>query len=293
MIICADDFGISPAVNTGILELASAKRISSISCMMIGPSVEHAMAELRLFEKRFDAGLHLVLTNDPPLTNLSTDSGLTDPQGNLLSFGKLMKNAFLKKIDNVALKKEISAQLDRFMTLSGHPPDYIDGHQHIQQLPIIRDAIVEVAQELLKNNPNTYIRVAQLPRKWLMTTGVSRLGRFFLGNFFIMYPGKSMIRLMAQNNIPHNRFLLGYYDYMISNKFADIFHWYLTLHPKENDIFFCHPGYVDQELRNRDSVVDSRIDVLEFLKSNDCMEMMRREDVKINTFSSSSDLRAA
>ena len=47
----------------------------------------------------------------------------------------------------------------------------------------------------------------------------------------------------------------------------------------------------DQELRNRDSVVDSRIDVLEFLKSNDCMEMMRREDVKINTFSSSSDLR--
>ena len=62
--------------------------------------------------------------------------------------------------------------------------------------------------------------------------------------------------------------------------------------PQENDIFFCHPGNVDQELRNRDSVVDSRIDVLEFLKSNDCMEMMRREDVKINTFSSSSDLRA-
>ena len=293
MIICADDYGLSPAVSAGIIELIEANRISAVSCMMIGSELESAMQQLRLLKKRIDTGLHLVLTNDQPLTHPKLDSGLVNMQGDLLPFGKLMQNAYKNRIDHEALIKEISVQLKRFTALMGRPPDYIDGHQHIQQLPIIRDAIVEVAQELLKNNPNTYIRVSQLPRKWLMTTGVSRLGRFFLGNFFIMYTGKSMIRLMAQNNIPHNRFLLGYYDYMISNKFADIFHWYLTLHPKENDIFFCHPGYVDQELRNRDSVVDSRIDVLEFLKSNDCMEMMRREDVKINTFSSSSDLRAA
>ena len=287
MIICADDYGLSPAVSAGIIELVEADRLSAVGCMMIGQDLEAAMRQLQLLEKRIETGLHLILTDDPPLTNLRPATGLSDSQGNLLSFGKLMRNAYRKAIDSEALSREIAAQLDRFTALMGHPPAFIDGHQHVQQLPVIRDAVAAVLQRLMANNPNAYVRVARLPKIWLMTKGVFHLRNSILGNYLIGFPGTATVRLMDQKNIPHNRFLLGYYDYRSVHRFADIFHSYLTLKPAERDLFFCHPGYADDELRRRDSVVDSRIDVLRFLMSSEYDEKLQQAGVTINSFAAS------
>ena len=283
MIICADDYGLSPAVSAGIIELIEANRISAVSCMMIGSEVESAMQQLRLLKKRIDTGLHLVLTNDPPLTHPKLDSGLVNMQGDLLPFGKLMQNAYKNRIDHEALIKEISVQLKRFTALMGRPPDYIDGHQHIQQLPVIRDAIADVAQELVMKNPKTYVRVAKLPQTWLMTKGVFYLRKFVAGNVMLGFPGSSTARLMDRKSIPRNRYLLGFYDYL-SVDFANIFEYYLTLKPTSKDIFFCHPGYIDEGLRKRDSVIDSRLEVLQFLKSSQSQEIMEQAGVGLNTF---------
>ena len=89
MIICADDYGLSPAVNDGIIELLESKRISAVSCMMLGSDVEIGMRKLQVLNKNFDLGLHLMLTNDQPLTKLRSESGLVDSQGSLLSFREL------------------------------------------------------------------------------------------------------------------------------------------------------------------------------------------------------------
>ena len=93
MILCAYDYGLSLAVNEGIIELIEAKRISAVSCMMIGPDVDISMRHLQALKKKCDLGLHLILTNDQPLTKLSLDSGLVNSQGLFLSFKHILINS--------------------------------------------------------------------------------------------------------------------------------------------------------------------------------------------------------
>jgi predicted glycoside hydrolase/deacetylase ChbG (UPF0249 family) len=285
MIICADDYGLSPAVNDGIIELLESKKISAVSCMMLGSDVELGIRQLQGLKKNFDLGLHLTLTNDQPLTKLKSESGLVDSQGCLLSFRELVKNTYKKKINYTQLTDEIIAQINRFKELTGHLPEYIDGHQHVQQLPLVRNAVVKIVNHLMKKNSKTniYIRVAKLPFTWLMTKGILNLRKFVLGNFMIILPGISTTHLLDRQNISHNRFLLGFYDYKTKN-FADIFKAYLSIKPVARDIFFCHPGYVDQRLRNRDSVIESRPESLNFLQSIQCQEIMEYSKVGLNTF---------
>jgi predicted glycoside hydrolase/deacetylase ChbG (UPF0249 family) len=47
-------------------------------------------------------------------------------------------------MDAGALQREVRNQIDAFEQMTGHAPDYIDGHQHVHQLPQVRDALFEV-----------------------------------------------------------------------------------------------------------------------------------------------------
>ena len=81
--------------------------------------------------------------------------------------------------------------------------------------------------------------------------------------------------------------LCTFWKISISTKeknFADIFQAYLSIKPIVKDIYFCHPGYVDQKLRNRDSVIESREETLNFLKSDQCQEIMEHSKISLNTF---------
>jgi len=249
MIICADDYGISPAVSQGIIELIEEGRVSATSCMMLGPNTEEAMMKLRQLKKRADLGLHLTLTDDTPLTALKIATGLVDSQNKLLPFSRLMKNAYKKNIDPQALYQEIVKQIERFEMLLGRPPDFIDGHQHVQQLPIISEAVVKAIKRISIQDQNPYMRVAGLPGKWLWTKGVAFSRSMFFGNLVIGAPAYSTLKLVNHANIFHNRYLLGYYDYEGGEIFENVFLKYLTLKPEARDIFFCHPGYVDKALR--------------------------------------------
>lgn len=284
MIICADDYGISPAVSAGIIELIEEKRISAASCMMLGSYSERAMAQLGLINSGIDVGLHLVLTDDRPLTQLDSKSGMVDTHGNLLPFSKLFIHSYKRSIDFNAVSREIEAQINRFKDQMGQAPDFIDGHQHVHQLPVIRKALANALRNLTKNHQNIYVRIARLPMRWLWTKGLIHSWKFAVGNFIISLPGRSTARLMREACVPSNRFLLGFCDYESGDRFETVFHRYLTLKPGQRDIFFCHPGYVDEELRRLDPVVDSRTDVLEFLRSSRCQIMMDESGVGLNTF---------
>ena len=100
----------------------------------------------------------------------------------------------------------------------------------------------------------------------------------------ICVPGVRTARIMSRKQVDYNRFLLGYYNYLSVGEFSRIFAWYLTIKPSETDIFFCHPGYIDKVLKNNDAVVESRPEVLEFLKSEACAEMLAQYRIKLNTF---------
>jgi predicted glycoside hydrolase/deacetylase ChbG (UPF0249 family) len=283
MILCADDYGISPAVSESIIELIEGKRVSATSCMVIWPEVEKSLEQLRLIKTRYDLGLHLVLTEGRPLTALKQDSGLVDEQGDFLSFGNLMKKAYLRVLNYESVLAEIEAQIQRFAEITGRDPDYIDGHQHVQQLPVVREAVKAVILSREKNRP-IYTRVAGLPLPWCISSGWTYSVGFAIRNMFIHIPGHFSRKLMKKSGIPHNRYLLGYYVYEGGDRFETVFRHYLTMKPREKDIFYCHPGRTDDDLKKRDKVIASREETFKFLRSPRFNEIMEAANVSLNTF---------
>ena len=140
--LCADDYGISPAVNAAIRELLAAGRINATSVMVVAPAFDaseaRALAEITL-SRRIQTGLHLTLT--APFRPLSEASGLI-VQGSFPRLPLVIMAAAGRAVSRRGLAAEIAAQLRAFAAAFGRPPDFVDGHQHVQLLPRIRDAIL-------------------------------------------------------------------------------------------------------------------------------------------------------
>jgi len=284
MILCADDYGMSPAVSQGIRELIEQGRISSASAMVIGTHAAEELGQLKRWRGQVEVGLHLTLTNDAPLSRLSPETGLTDARGRLLPFPRLLRNTYRGAVDGEAVRDELDAQLACFEHIMGSPPDYLDGHQHIQQLPVIRDVVARCAEGIAARAGRCYVRVAGLPMAWAWRMARAASPKLAMANLAIAYPGLAMQRLLARRGLRHNRFLLGFYDYEDGSRFEDIFRLYVSLRPQPQDVFFCHPGYVDQALRQRDPLAASRLDALTFLQSSRSQELLAASGVGINTF---------
>src|SRR5438105_6114679 len=68
LVVNADDFGLSPGVNDGILEAHAAGVVSSVSVLVNAPGWEDAVAALRGGGAALGAGLHLNLTAGEPVS---------------------------------------------------------------------------------------------------------------------------------------------------------------------------------------------------------------------------------
>ena len=66
-----------------------------------------------------------------------------------------LREAFRRRLRRDALAAEIASQLRAFSDLFGRPPDFVDGHQHVQLFPQISGALLEVAKE---RAPNAWLR---------------------------------------------------------------------------------------------------------------------------------------
>ncbi|MFT3812512.1 MAG: ChbG/HpnK family deacetylase [Acidovorax sp.] len=136
--LCVDDFGLHAGVNQAVLVLARLGRVQATSAMVGAPAWAQGAAELRTLDVRqLEVGLHLDLTEHP----------LHLPRQNL---GPLIARAYLRQLDAAALRAEISAQFDAFERHLDGPPAYVDGHQHVHQLPMVRGLLV---QEVARRYP--------------------------------------------------------------------------------------------------------------------------------------------
>ena len=63
IIVCADDFGLSRAVNKGVVRLLESSRISAVSCLVTGSAWQEGYPKLLHHQSDADIGLHLVFNN--------------------------------------------------------------------------------------------------------------------------------------------------------------------------------------------------------------------------------------
>lgn len=222
IVICADDFGMNPAVDAGILRLASQGRLNATSCLVEGSSFINSAK--RLPREGLQLGLHLNFTESMARPGL------------YLPVSKLIACAWLRRLDPTVLVRQTARQLDVFESVIGRRPDFIDGHQHVHQFPQIRQALLEEIQRRYTVNP-----------PWLRSTCSAAMPgvplRLRLKGWTIEALGARRFATLArQRALPLNQRFLGVYDFQGGQAaYAGLLRQWL-MHAGEGDVIMCHPA---------------------------------------------------
>ncbi|CAM5215339.1 hypothetical protein CDEF62S_05808 [Castellaniella defragrans] len=212
---------MNPAVDAGILRLADLGRLSATSLLVDGPCAERDMPALS--ETSLQVGLHL---------NFTESFGQQDL---CLPLRQLIGAAYLRRLPAASVQAGIRRQLERFQTLTGRLPDYIDGHQHVHQLPVIRTALLQALHEHAGYRP------------WIRDTGRPRMQglpwRLRLKACVIAGLGASALRrLLRVQGYPRNPGFLGVYDFQGGMTAYEgwMRHWLVQC--RTGDVLMCHPA---------------------------------------------------
>ena len=246
--LCADDYGISPGVNRGIRDLIARGRLNATSVMVVGPAVnpgEIAALQAAVADgTRCAIGLHAVLTAPfHPLTMHFKPLA----RGRLLPLSKLLQASLLRRLDGEIIRTEVSAQIARFIELFGRAPDYLDGHQHVQLFPQIRDAFLDAAK-------------ASAPGAWVRQCGRTQPFRHGPGSpKALLLDGLSrrFRRKAVRAGVSFNSGFAGAYDFCHGGDFNALMRQFLDGLP-DGGLIMCHPGFVDATLRELDPLTDQR-----------------------------------
>jgi predicted glycoside hydrolase/deacetylase ChbG (UPF0249 family) len=143
LIINADDLGRSLEVNEAIFSLMDRGLVTSATLMANGPRLEEALAGLAR-SPRCSFGIHLNVTEFPPLTRQPALNSLLDQAGNF-SLGKF-RQAVLHRPLLQAIHREWSSQVRKLLT-SGLIISHIDSHQGVHTDPRLFWVLKELQRE--------------------------------------------------------------------------------------------------------------------------------------------------
>ncbi len=151
-VIHADDLGLTNATNKAIFALAQADAIQSASLLVNGIAVNEAIHAWKN-KLQIPLTLHISLTEGIAVSNSILVRKLSNHQGCLnQTFSKLLLASFLPKRTSLrkeielAIKKELLAQIKKFKGLTKIDSISIDGHQHIHLIPIVLDVLMEISK---------------------------------------------------------------------------------------------------------------------------------------------------
>jgi len=208
MIICADDFGMTDDINRATAQLARAGKIDAVSCMVNMPFFT-ADELVRLGSVQL--GLHFTLAETPQ------------------EFRRLVQCAYLRKLDRQKIYSMFAAQYKRFEEVAGRKPDFIDGHLHVQQLPMVRDALIQFIHTCC-GDTTPHVRNAAMP-----------LRQCTLKSFLISAPGRVLKLKLHGAGIPTNDGFGGIYNYGDYMRYPRHLERFLRT-VSENGIIMVHPG---------------------------------------------------
>ncbi|MEO8808059.1 MAG: ChbG/HpnK family deacetylase, partial [Burkholderiaceae bacterium] len=141
--LCADDFGLAPGLSAGIARLALARRLTAISCITNSPHWEASAPLLDRLPTSVDVGLHINLTEGRPLS-----ARLARLWPRLPALPVLILRAHLGLLPRAELRSEVHAQLAAFREATSVAPRFIDGHQHVHHLPVLRGIILDMVEHV-------------------------------------------------------------------------------------------------------------------------------------------------
>jgi len=164
LIVNADDLGIHPSINAGILSAYRNGILTSCTMLMTTAYLEETLRNY-VRPAALPIGIHLSLTLGKSAAPARDVPDLIDEQGNLkLSAGRLLLASFAGVSGAKLLaqiQREFEAQLARAHD-GGLRPTHADSHQHVHMNP----AIFRVVETLLPRFGIDRLRSSREPLRW-------------------------------------------------------------------------------------------------------------------------------
>lgn len=258
VIVCADDFAVNASASMGIAKLAHLRRISATSAMVLSPRWAQDVALLQDLRGQIDVGLHLDWTSDFAMAS-----------GHGLSLGAAMRRALLGGFDQAQAKAVIERQLDLFEAHWCAPPDYVDGHQHVQQFAGIRQALVAV---LVRRYG------AQIVKPYLRISRALGDKADFKSRVIGWMGADALENIANDAGLTSARALFGIYNFEGGpQQYADLMaHWLAGIPP--GAILMCHPA---QAAEPGDEIGIARAQEFAYLTSQDFAQALQEARVAL------------
>ena len=135
----ADDLGLAEGVDAAIIDLARSGQLRGASLLVNGPSAANAVKAWRGLADPPPLTLHLCLTEG---------HGLTKCPDLPTGFGTLLLASLLpwqRRRIAPQLRTVLLQQIKRYRQLTGLRHIRLDGHQHIHLVPLVLDAVLDLA----------------------------------------------------------------------------------------------------------------------------------------------------
>ena len=257
LILNADDYAMDAAVDDAVLALAERGVVTAASAMVLSPRWPEAAAALS--PRPIDIGLHFDLTS--PFT--------ADLYG--MRLARLIADSHARRLDKAQLRQAVEAQLDLFEEAVGRPPDFVDGHQHVHQLPGVRTALIEgLARRYGKGAGAIGVRICK-PRRWRGTKAevIAALG------------ARRLAWLATRGGHAINSDFVGVYDFSADAQLSARWKRWLATLQGEAPLAMCHIAATGP-WPGDDPIRETRLKEFAWLGSNEFQDLCAELSVTLS-----------
>jgi len=197
------------------------------------------------------------------------------PRGRLPGLGGLIRDAMMKRLDRDEIAAELLRQIDRFEDGMGRLPDFVDGHQHVQQLPGVRGAVLAVFASRLAAS-GAWLRYPAMPLTDALVHRVAMARTAVISSL-----GLGFRQAGHALGIAGNGTFRGVRDGRGGPPFATLFGRFVRgLGPRP--LLMCHPGEEgDPFVADRDGARRARQDEHAFLASNEFTDILAENGLRL------------
>lgn len=143
LIVCADDMGLHPGINAGILQCHKKGIVTSASVSPSGVAFEEACRMIRSVPQ-LDVGVHLTLVGEAPVSDPALLPTLA-PGGRFpADYTVLFRRLLMRRVREEEVERELCAQVARARD-AGLALSHLDSHQHVHLHPALLPVVLRLA----------------------------------------------------------------------------------------------------------------------------------------------------
>ncbi len=281
LVVNADDFGLTPGVNLGILKGIQEGIITSTSLMVNGPAADHAIG-LAKEHPEIDVGIHLNATDFRPILPQDKVAALCDGGGRFRGLPYLLAVSFVSRQARAQVAAEWREQVLRAISTE-IVPSHLDSHHHVHMAPWLFDVAVSLAEEF----KIPFVRLSDEGRT-LKTSDALKglLTRFHTRGYRLKRSLLSLAASLDRRRLRGLRCADFFVDTYVPQGPRPI-HWLkavVSALPPGLTELICHPGLPDEHLAAVTSYNSGRELELEQLTHPRWNEYLQKVGVSLSSF---------